>query len=147
MNDSGIEITPVDLVTVAQAPHWFKLELFYGEVKRVLGPAGVLAVWGCGAPRNDDQEISALLEEFRTQTLGSYWPEKRCHVDNTYIESPFPFADIATADSAPTFKLAISWSLPRRLGYLRSWTAFEVTGRAAYAFVVQRIDIIASAGR
>jgi ubiquinone/menaquinone biosynthesis C-methylase UbiE len=46
--ESGIESQSVDLVTVAQALHWFDLDPFYGEVQRVLKPSGVLAVWTYG---------------------------------------------------------------------------------------------------
>jgi ubiquinone/menaquinone biosynthesis C-methylase UbiE len=35
-----------DLVTVAVAVHWFNFENFYAEVKRVLKPVGIIAVWG-----------------------------------------------------------------------------------------------------
>jgi len=35
----------VDLIVVAQALHWFHLEKFYAEVRRVSKSGGVLAVW------------------------------------------------------------------------------------------------------
>ena len=35
----------VDLVTVAQALHWFDLPRFSAEAERVLKPGGILAVW------------------------------------------------------------------------------------------------------
>ena len=34
-----------DLVTVAQALHWFRFDEFYKEVKRVTKPGGVFAGW------------------------------------------------------------------------------------------------------
>ena len=34
-----------DLVTVAQALHWFDLDRFYAEVRRTLRPEGVITVW------------------------------------------------------------------------------------------------------
>ncbi|MFV8342760.1 class I SAM-dependent methyltransferase [Flavobacterium sp. XS2P39] len=37
-----------DLITVAQAVHWFDFELFYKEVYRILKPEGIFAVLGYG---------------------------------------------------------------------------------------------------
>jgi ubiquinone/menaquinone biosynthesis C-methylase UbiE len=34
-----------DLVTAAQAAHWFDFERFHAECRRVLAPGGVVAVW------------------------------------------------------------------------------------------------------
>src|SRR5213594_4767762 len=39
---SGLPDESVALITVAQALHWFDLERFYAEAKRVLSPTGVL---------------------------------------------------------------------------------------------------------
>ena len=46
--DSGLAALSVDIVTVAQALHWFELAPFYAEVERVLRREGVLAVWTYG---------------------------------------------------------------------------------------------------
>src|SRR5690606_23864417 len=37
-----------DLITVAQAIHWFDFDKFFQEVKRVGKPDSLLAVWGYG---------------------------------------------------------------------------------------------------
>ncbi len=121
-HQSGIASGTVDLVTVAQALHWFDPVPFYAAVKRVLVPRGVLAAWSYGAVSSDDEDISALLDEFRTQIVGPYWPQQRRHIDNGYAQLSFPFQEML----APAFKLEISWSLPQLLGYLRSWTASEI---------------------
>src|SRR6185437_2828314 len=42
---SGLADQSVDLVTVAQAFHWFSHAVFYDEVRRVLKPGAPLAVW------------------------------------------------------------------------------------------------------
>ncbi|TNF37046.1 MAG: class I SAM-dependent methyltransferase [Gammaproteobacteria bacterium] len=42
---SVIDDHTVDLVTVAQALHWFDCDAFYQEVRRVLKHRGVIAVW------------------------------------------------------------------------------------------------------
>jgi ubiquinone/menaquinone biosynthesis C-methylase UbiE len=40
-----IEQNSVDLITVAQALHWFDVDAFYQEARRVLKNQGVIAVW------------------------------------------------------------------------------------------------------
>src|SRR4029434_8104251 len=45
---SGLAGGSVSLITVAQALHWFDLDQFYPEAKRVLIPGGVLTVWAYG---------------------------------------------------------------------------------------------------
>ena len=41
----------IDLIAVAQAFHWFDFDKFYTEVKRVLIPNGIIAVWVYGSIR------------------------------------------------------------------------------------------------
>ena len=62
--ESGIASESIDLVTVAQAIHWFEFDKFWEEVDRVLKPNGVLAYWGYLWPQVDDQ-IDAFLVRFR----------------------------------------------------------------------------------
>jgi ubiquinone/menaquinone biosynthesis C-methylase UbiE len=42
--NSALRRSSVDLITVAQALHWFDLPRFYEEVERILAPDGLLAV-------------------------------------------------------------------------------------------------------
>ena len=116
---SGLVHRSVDLITVAQALHWFRLAEFYDEVRRVLKPAGALAVWTYGVLSVEGAEVDALVQEFYCNTVGPYWPAERAHVENGYRSLPFPFAEIA----APPFSMTESWLLPELLGYLRSWSA------------------------
>lgn len=43
VENSGIGSGTIDLILVAQALHWFDLDRFYAEVRRVLKPDGILA--------------------------------------------------------------------------------------------------------
>ena len=43
--NSGIQSETVDLIMVAQALHWFDLDRFYAETRRVLKNNGVVATW------------------------------------------------------------------------------------------------------
>jgi SAM-dependent methyltransferase len=118
---SGLRSASADLVTVAQALHWLDVDVFYAEVKRVLVPGGVLAVWTYGTQHLDDEAVDALLQRFYSDVVGPYWPPERAHVEAGYRTLPFPFAELA----APSFALREQWSLPELLGYVRTWSATQ----------------------
>jgi SAM-dependent methyltransferase len=115
---SGLAERSVDLVTVAQAAHWFDLPRFYAEVARVLKPGGVIALWGYGRmvlPGNMDEPF----RRFYADTVGPYWPPERALIDDAYRSLDFPFAEI----EAPAFSIEVAWTLPRLLDYLSTWSA------------------------
>lgn len=121
---SGLADATVDLVTVAQALHWFDRDRFYAEAKRVLVPGGVLAVWSYGdAWIADDAAIDTALQQFNHVTLGAYWPAGRGLVGSAMRQLPFPFAET----SAPPIDIVRNWTLDEFAQYLRSWSS-----RAAY---------------
>lgn len=119
--DSGLAAQSVDLITVAQALHWFDLERFYAEVRRVLRPGGVLAVWTYNVLRTDNNAVNALVDHLYSEVLGPWWPLERRLVENGYRDLPFPFAELAT----PSFAMRTEWALPHLLGYLRTWSAVK----------------------
>lgn len=45
---ASIPDNSVDMITVAQAIHWFDFERFYKEVTRVSKRNGILAIWSYG---------------------------------------------------------------------------------------------------
>jgi SAM-dependent methyltransferase len=116
---SGLDARSCDLVTVAQALHWLDLPRFYAEVRRVLRPGGVLAVWCYGALQVDAGPIDELLREFHYGTVGPYWPPERQLVEDHYRTIPFPFPETAP----PSFSMRTDWSCAQLFGYLRSWSA------------------------
>jgi SAM-dependent methyltransferase len=107
-----------NLVTVAQALHWFDRPRFYAEVDRVLRPGGLLAVWSYGmttiAPA-----IDAVLGRFYEEVLGPYWPAEHALVESGYagVELPYP------EESVPTFAMQTEWRLAQLGGYLSTWSA------------------------
>ncbi len=113
-----IEDGSADLVTVAQALHWFDLDAFYREVHRVLRPQGVLAVW-CYQLAQVDPSIDALVYRYYTDTVGDYWPPERAAVEHAYrgMGPSWPTID------APAFTMRCEWSVAQMLGYLASWSA------------------------
>jgi len=111
----------VDLVTVAQALHWFDLPRFYAEVDRVLRSGGVLAVWSYGRLQADRAPMQNLLDRFYNDTVGPYWPPERRWVEEGYASLAFPYEEIRP----PAFSLTAAWTLPHLAGYLRTWSATQ----------------------
>ena len=109
-----------DLITVAQALHWFDVEAFYLEVRRLLRPGGVLAVWSYQLLRCDP-EIDALLDRFDRDIVGPYWPPERRLVEAGYRDLPFPFPQIP----APAFDMRADWELAQLIGYLGTWSSVQ----------------------
>jgi SAM-dependent methyltransferase len=116
---SGLEAASVDLVTVAQALHWFDVEAFYAEARRVARPGALLAVWTYPRPRFVDTQLDACLAEFYVNVVGKYWPPERRHIESNYTTLPFPFDELAH----PPFELELRWNLEQVLGYVSSWSA------------------------
>lgn len=117
---TSFEASRFDLITVAQALHWFNIPQFYNEVCRTGKPGGILAVWGYSlltvAP-----DIDELFMNFYRNTVGSYWDEARRLVEEHYCNIPFPFEEIAS----PEFYIKVEWSIPQFTGYLSSWSATQ----------------------
>lgn len=117
---SGLPDASLDLITVAQAAHWFDLLAFYAEASRTLEPRGVLAMWGYGLTRIDTP-IDRVIDRFDDEIIGPYWPPERRHIDNAYADLEFPFTRIA----APDFHMLKRWTLVEFLAYIGSWSAVQ----------------------
>ena len=132
---SGLPDKSVDLITVAQALHWFDLAGFYAEVRRVLKLSGMLAAWTYGVLSVEGAPVDTLVQHFYHETVGPYWPAERIHVETGYRSLPFPFNEIAT----PQFSMEELWELPQLLGYFRSWSA---TGRFIASNGYDPVDVL-----
>lgn len=108
-----------DLVTVAQAIHWFDFEGFYAEVRRVAAPGALLAVAGYPLLGVDAADVDAVLKRFYVETLQGYWDAERRHLDARYRSIPFPFEEIP----CPEFESRYEWTLAQFIGYLGTWSA------------------------
>ena len=109
-----------DLVTVAQALHWFDLTSFYREVRRVARPGGILAVWSYEM-HHITPEIDGIVRRLYSDIVGPYWPPERKIVEEGYRTLPFPFDELAP----PRFEMVHSWTLEHVLGYLASWSSTQ----------------------
>jgi SAM-dependent methyltransferase len=108
----------VDLITVAQALHWFRFEPFFAEVRRVLKPEGLLAVWCYGACRVNPA-VDRIVHHYYANIVGPFWPPERRYIDEQYRSVPFPMVELP----APDFTMKQEWNLEEFVGYLRTWSA------------------------
>lgn len=124
---SALASRSADMVTVAQAYHWFDHPRFHAEVDRVLVPGGAFAVW-CYGVLHVEPEIEAAMARFYDGAVGAYWPKGRVHVERGYRDFTIPIAEVA----APPMSITTEFTLPQLVGYVRTWSAvgryMKVTG-------------------
>lgn len=110
-----------DLITVAQAIHWFDFEKFYAQVKWTLKPEGVIAVIGYGLLQLDDQDLNDRVQRLYRETLNGFWDAERRYIDEHYQSIPFPFEEIPM----PQFQIELTWTGPQLWDYLNTWSAVK----------------------
>ena len=115
---SGLDDDSADLVTVAQALHWFDIPAFFAEARRVLRPHGVVAAWTYGL-MTIDPAIDQIIADFENRKVGPYWPGERRLVDTGYRTVEFPFDEL----SLPTFVMEQPMTLDTLAGYMRTWSS------------------------
>lgn len=135
---SGLAPHGVQLVSVAQALHWFDQAAFHAEVRRVAVPGGVLAAWGY-ALFELDPAVDALVHHFSEHTLAGHWPPERVHVDAEYRTLPFPFDELPF----PAATIEQPLTLAGLAGYLGTWSAVlryrQAHGRDPVAALVREL--------
>ncbi len=110
----------VDLITAAQAAHWFDMKLFSEEVTRILKPDGKIAIWGYGL-LHINKEIDNLINHFYHSVIGSYWDKERRHIEEHYANLYFPFKEI----SSPSFTISVLWTWDELKGYFTTWSSVQ----------------------
>jgi SAM-dependent methyltransferase len=114
--DAGV----ANLVTAAQAFHWFNADAFFTEVRRVVQPGGVLAVW-CYPLHTIAPDVDRVVQRLYSEFLDDYWEPERRLVEQGYSAVQFPFAEIL----APAFEMQLTWTLDDLVGYLGTWSALK----------------------
>ncbi|TPX37973.1 hypothetical protein SmJEL517_g00251 [Synchytrium microbalum] len=121
----------VDVITVAEAAHWFDWQLFIREALRILKPNGTLAVFGYFMLVVKDQEkITRLVNDFNEIFLDEYFDKRRHLLDDWYARLPlepyFQFSDrimlgTETIPSPVTKTMTVS----ALLEYCRTWSGYK----------------------
>ncbi len=109
-----------DLITVAQAVHWFDFDKFYANVNKSLKKNGVLGLIGYSVFRTEG-ELNGIIQHFYNDIIGSYWDAERDFLDKYYQTVPFPFRE----EVVPNFKMEVNWTQEQFLNYLNTWSAVK----------------------
>ena len=117
--DSSIDFGTVDLIMVAQALHWFDLDRFYAEARRVLTSDGVLAASAYNL-LHINPAIDEVVSRYYYEVVGPFWPQERKLVEQ-FDNLPFPFHEI----DPPKFEMTAQWNLDHLVGYLRTWSSTQ----------------------
>jgi SAM-dependent methyltransferase len=118
--ESGLPAASVDLVTAAQAAHWFDMSAFAREVRQVLRPGGVVAIW-CYERCTITADVDAVVERLYTELLAPFWRPERAFVESGYRTLHFPFDEAPF----PAQEMTVNWTLFEMMAYLGSWSAVQ----------------------
>jgi SAM-dependent methyltransferase len=117
--NSGIKSGTIDLIMVAQALHWFDLDRFYAEARRVLKPDGVLAASVYNL-LHIEPAIDEVVNQYYYEVVGPFWPPERQLVEQ-FADLPVPFHKI----DPPKFEMTAQWNLDHLVGYLGTWSSTQ----------------------
>lgn len=110
-----------DLITVAQAAHWFDMDTFNQEFKRVAKPQALVALWGYDLVRVDT-DIDVLMQHFYSEIVGPFWRPERQHIDREYRSIRFDFPEVTLPG---IYAIEAQWELKTMEGYLNSWSSVQ----------------------
>jgi ubiquinone/menaquinone biosynthesis C-methylase UbiE len=95
--NSGIQSGTIDLIMVAQALHWFDLDRFYAEARRVLKSDGILAASAYNL-LHIEPAIDEIVNRYYYEVVGPFWPPERKLVEN-FDHLPLPVSRDRSAEN------------------------------------------------
>lgn len=112
------------LVSAAQAAHWFDRPAFYRQVRQIAAPGAVLALITYGTPHLGGA-VDRRFQHFYAHEIGPYWPAARRLVDDGYRTLDFPFTEL----ESPPLRIEQHLDLAGLLGYVATWSAVRAAVR------------------
>jgi len=119
----------IDLVTIAQALHWFDLSTFYKQVNWVLKkPHGVIATWCYNSPRVNDA-VDVLHDKLYSFDAKPHWDPRRELVEDNYETIDFPFGPVEGVDHTGPFEFVAEtvMDFDDFLTYIRTRSAYQTS--------------------
>lgn len=118
---TSLETNAFDLITVAQAIHWFDIDQFYREVKRVSTKNALLGVIGYNRLLVDQQIDPIIHAYYEKMFTGAGFKGCRRLVETEYRTISFPFEEI----TSPKFYAEYEWTIEDLNGFFYSWSSVQ----------------------
>ncbi|WP_437882336.1 class I SAM-dependent methyltransferase [Pseudomonas sp. LRF_L74] len=120
--NTSFDSNTFDLVTVAQALHWFDYSRFWPEVRRVSRKNAFFCAWGydwlfTGTPLDEN-----VVAPFRS-AIQPFWAVNNRILWDGYsnMDISFPFERVST----PSFEIHMQWTILQIVEYMKTWSAYK----------------------
>ena len=107
-----------DLISVAQALHWFDFNAFWPEALRVLKPGGIFSAWGYNWPILE-KELDSIFKTDILNVVEPYWAPHNKLIWEHYKSVDFPFEEI----KAPKPIMETHWNLDEFFNFIHTFSA------------------------
>ncbi|GFS30999.1 methyltransferase DDB_G0268948 [Trichonephila inaurata madagascariensis] len=118
----------VQLVTAGASLHWFDLEVFFREVRRILTPGGVFVAYTYHSLRPllecplRMKEVDAIYKQIYDD-LYPYWPPEAHSSLEKYKSVHFPFEEVLRI---PDIRQMFNGKLSDLVGFIESMSSFQI---------------------
>ncbi|KAJ6037312.1 hypothetical protein N7540_001591 [Penicillium herquei] len=100
--DLGLNLSPpvednsIDLITAANAAHWFDMQNFWPSAARVLKPGSTVAIWtpgraGVHPSTPNAEKIQAAMDAMEEEYLSPFYEPGNIVVRGRYVDLPLPW--------------------------------------------------------
>jgi ubiquinone/menaquinone biosynthesis C-methylase UbiE len=110
-----------DLITVAQAYHWFNQQRFLEEATRVAKNNAIVAIWMYDLIRSEEDTVNRLTDFFYNEVVGAFWDKERKHIEDHYSQLPFLFESLPSKQ----FHIRTSFTKESLKGYFSTWSTVQ----------------------
>lgn len=111
----------VDLIVAAQSAHWFDLDGFYSEVRRLGSASSIIALICYGVPYIA-HPVNTVFQRGYWQDVHAFWPRSRRHVEFGYADLFFPFDPIQFGKHECRQEMTVDGLI----NYIKTWSSFEL---------------------
>lgn len=121
--DKEITENSVDVITIAQALHFFNLNEFYKCLDKVLKPNGMLIAWVYIFPTCSQSNITDFIANCYYNVLKDHWEPFRTLVNDKYTTINFPYTKIDVPNEHKY--VTVHWTKNDLYKYMHTWTAVQ----------------------